>query len=307
MESTSAVAILNYHSGRQDTRKTVRDLKSLAEKIGVHCDIVVAKTPRHVSEAAWRLARSEHSTVIAGGGDGTINAVASALIGTGKRLGILPLGTFNYFARELGLPTDLECAFRACFDGGTRLATVGEVNGRMFLNNASIGLYPLILSTREQTYRRWGRHKIGAYWSVLKTLSNARPNLELRITVDGTSRTLQSPLLFIARNSHQLEQFNVPGPSCVAANGFSVFILHPMSKLQLLQVAFRAFTRQLQPFDDFEMFCTTRLRVECSRIHRLVAFDGERVKMLAPLDFVVRERALHIAVPIPEEKSEGVA
>jgi diacylglycerol kinase family enzyme len=303
MEQTSAVAILNYRSGRQDTRKIAWELKALAEKIGVRCDIIRARTPHHVLETAQRLARSEHSTVIAGGGDGTINAVASALIGTRKRLGILPLGTFNYFARELGLPTDFERAFKVCFNGETRLATVGEVNGRMFLNNASIGLYPVILSIREQTYRQWGRHKFGAYWSVLKTLFRARPNLDLRIMADGMTRNFESPLLFIARNSYQLEQFNLPGPRCIAADGFSVFVLRPMTRLQLLKLAFRALTGRLQPFNDFEMFCTTKLRVECSRMHRLLAIDGERIKMLAPLDFMVREHALQIAVPTKEAES----
>ncbi len=306
MSTRSAVAILNCHSGCEDTRKIARRLESLAAEIGVQCDIVVTRTLRQIVTATQRAVRSNCQTVIAGGGDGTINAVASQLIGTEKQLGVLPLGTFNHFAREVGVPANFEDAFRTCFDGSTRPVTIGEVNGRIFLNNASIGLYPLILSIREQTYRKWGRHKIAAYWSVLRTLFRPYPNLKLIITANGERRTVRTPLLFVARNSYQLEQFNVPGTRCVAADAFSVYIVRPMSKSQLLRFAYRAFRHQLEPTSDFEMFCTSELRVESRRIHRSVAFDGERAKMLAPLEFRVREHALRIAVP-SVEKRESVA
>jgi diacylglycerol kinase family enzyme len=293
--AASAVVILNYRSGQQDKRKIVPLLASIAAQLGVKCDFVLAKTPEHMARVAREAVTD---IVIAGGGDGTINAVASQVIDTEKRLGVLPLGTFNYFARELGIPTDIGQAFEACFEGDTRPVTVGEVNGRIFLNNASVGLYPLILSAREQLYRRWGRHWLGAYCSVVETVLRRHANLRLTLTVDGDRRIVRTPLMFIARNSYQLEQFNVPGLHCVAGDSFSVFILRPMNRLRLMEVAFRALTRKLQPC-DFDVICTQRLLVESRRIGRTVAFDGERTKMIAPLDFRIREQALRVAVPKP--------
>ena len=134
MGSGSAVVILNCRSGCQDKRKIARSLRSIVAGMGVQCTIVLARNPRQVEQAACSAAASPGEIIIAAGGDGTINAVASRLIGTEKRLGIVPVGTFNYFARNLGLPMDLETAFRGCFDAQTQWVTVGEVNGRIFLN-----------------------------------------------------------------------------------------------------------------------------------------------------------------------------
>jgi diacylglycerol kinase family enzyme len=274
----------------------------MAARLGVTCDIVSVRTPSHVVEAAARAAESNYDIVIAGGGDGTVNAVAGELVRTEKHLGVLPLGTFNYFAREMEVPTELEAAFRTCFEGETRSVTVGEVNGRIFLNNASIGLYPVILAAREQTYRRWGRAKFLAYWSMLTALLRLRVDMKLTITSDGDRRIVSTPLLFVARNATQLEEFRVPGVRCVSEDGFSVYALRSLGKLGLLRVAWRTLAGKLEQHYDFEMVCTNALRVESRRMLRTVAFDGERVKMLAPLEFRVRKLALGIRVPKKHEE-----
>ena len=275
----------------------------MAATLGFPCDIVSAQTPSQVIEAAGKAAKSRHDVVIAGGGDGTINAVAGELVGSGKRLGVLPLGTFNYFARELGVPMDVEAAFRTCFEGETRPVTVGEVNGRIFLNNASIGLYPVILAVREHQYHRWGRTRFLAYWSVLTALLRLRVNMKLTITSDSDRHIVRTPLLFVARNALQLEEFQVPGVRCVTEDGFSVYALRSMSKPALLRVAWHALAGKLQPHYDFEMVCTNALRVESRRMLRTVAIDGERVKMLAPLEFRVQKAALSVLVPKKREEA----
>jgi diacylglycerol kinase family enzyme len=302
MSDISAVVILNSRSGNGRKVDLGEKLTSMAATLAVSCEIVSVQTPAHVVKAARKAAKSSHDIVIAGGGDGTINAVASELVGTGKRLGVLPLGTFNYFAREMGVPTDLEVAFRTCFEGDTRSVTVGEVNGRMFLNNASIGLYPVILAVREQTYRRWGRTRFLAYWSVLTALLRLRLNMKLTITSDGKRRSISTPLLFVARNATQLEEFRVPGVRCVSEDGFSVYALRSIGKLELLRVAWHALAGKLEPQYDFDMVCTSAMRVESRRMLRTVAYDGERVKMLAPIEFRVRQNALSILVPKKQEE-----
>jgi diacylglycerol kinase family enzyme len=301
MSDTSAIIILNRRSGKGSDLELVQRLRSMAATLAVTCEIVIVRNSSEVIEAARSAARSACDVVIAAGGDGTINAVSSEIVGTGKRLGVIPMGTFNYFAREMGVPTDLEAAFRTCFEGEPRSVTVGEVNGRMFLINASIGLYPIILAVREQAYRRWGRSKFLAYWSVVTAL--LRPlNMTLTITSDGKRQIIRTPLLFIARNAVQLEEFRVPGIQCVNQDGFSVYALHSMGRLRLFRIAWRALVRKLQPKYDFDMVCTSAIRVESRRILRTVAFDGERVKMLAPLEFRVMPAAFSVLVPKrPEE------
>jgi len=298
----SSVVILNSKSGTGSKSDIQHRLKSLASTLGVKCDIVNSRTPAEVIEAARHAARSSHDVVIAGGGDGTINAVASELVGTGKRLGVLPLGTFNYFAREMGVPADLDSAFRTCFEGEPRSVTVGEVNGQVFLNNASIGLYPVILAVREQMYRRWGRARLVAYWSALTALFRPGLNMKLTVTLNGERRIIRTPLLFVARNATQLEEFGVPGVRCVGEDGFSVYALKALGRLELIRVAWRTFIGKLKPQYDFDMICTGEMHVESRRMLRTLAFDGERVKMLAPLEFRVRQDALSILVPKKEEE-----
>ena len=273
MSDISAIVILNSRSGQGRDPALVQKLKSIAATLGVSCNIVSVPNPSDVIAVARKAARSSYDVVIAAGGDGTINAVGSELIGTGKRMGVLPLGTFNYFAREMGVPTDLEVAFQTCFLGEARSVTVGEVNGRMFLNNASIGLYPVILAVREQAYRRWGRSRLLAYWSVLTALLRPRLNMKLTITSDGRRHTMQTPLLFVARNATQLDEFRVPGVRCVNEDGFSVDALRSLGRLGLLRIAWRALVGKLEPQYDFDMICTGAMRVESRRMLRTVAFD----------------------------------
>jgi diacylglycerol kinase family enzyme len=297
MSHISAIVILNSRSGNGSKGDVGPELDSMAATLGVHCDIERVRTRTHLIQAARKAASSNCDVVIAAGGDGTVNAVANELVGTEKSLGVLPLGTFNYFAREMGLPTDLKAAFRTCFDGEIRSVTVGEVNDRMFLNNASIGLYPVILAAREQTYRRWGRTRFVAYWSVLRALLRLRLNMKLTITSDGKRRNIRTPLLFVARNATQLKEFRVPGARCIREDEFSVYALRPMGRLGLLRVAWHTLAGRLEPQHDFDMSCTSAIRVESERMLRTVALDGERLKMLAPIEFRVHQAALSVVVP----------
>jgi len=304
MSRISAIVILNSKSGRRGAADLVPKLKSLAEALRVNCEIVTVRNPSQVIEASRKAGRGQCDIVIAGGGDGTINAVASGLVGTGKPLGVLPLGTFNYFAREMGVPTDLESAFRTCFEGETLPVTIGDVNGQVFLINASIGLYPIILAVREQTYARWGRSRLIAHLSVLKALLRLRLNMNLTITSDGKRRHIRTPLLFVARNATQLDEFKVPGVRCVSEDGFSVYALRSIGRLGLIRIVWHALIGKLEPKYDFDMVCTNAMRVESRRMLRAVAFDGERAKMLAPIEFRVRRAALNVRVP---KKREEVA
>ncbi|HVG33349.1 MAG TPA: diacylglycerol kinase family protein, partial [Pyrinomonadaceae bacterium] len=134
-------------------------LAELFSERGSDARITLAKSGNEIVELARRAARDDCHTVIAGGGDGTINAVASAVVGTDKRLGVLPLGTLNHFAKDLKIPLDLEGAVSNIFDAHVARVDVGEVNGRIFLNNSSLGLYPSIVRQREKQQERLGRGK----------------------------------------------------------------------------------------------------------------------------------------------------
>lgn len=234
---------------------------------------------------------------VAAGGDGTVMALAMALTGKPAKLAVLPLGTFNYFARGLGLPEDPEAAADAILGGHTRRISVGAVNGQVFLNNASVGIYPAILVERETTYSRFGRHRLAAYWSVLKTFIRFQRPARMQITADGERRDLRSPLLFVARSAYQLEQFGLSGRDAISADKFAVFVAHGQTRAALFRLAWRLVRKRLEPGRDVEVFSAREMQVDLPGQRRLVAFDGEKSHMKMPLDFSIRVDALGIVVP----------
>lgn len=252
--------------------------------------------------AAAAAAREGFDVVAAAGGDGTINAVASALADPeapeGVKLGVLPLGTFNYVARGLGLPLELDAAADLLAEGAARPLDVGDVNGRLFLNNASLGAYPAILETRETIYQRLGRSRAAAHLSVLRTLAEFRSPLDARVAVDGTPRRRRTPLVFVAANAFQLERFGLEeGAEHVRAGEFAVFMPPDLSRPQLVSFAVRLGLGLLEPGRDFELFHGREIVIETRRPVRQVARDGERERMRSPFTFRLRRNALQVIAP----------
>lgn len=247
--------------------------------------------------AAERAVEEGFRTIVAAGGDGTICAVAGVLAGSGRRLGILPMGTFNYFARSLDLPEELDLALAVIAGDGVRTVPIGEINGRVFLNNASLGLYAAILRERERIYLRWGRSRLAAYWSVLRTLIDFRKPLRLKVTVDGDVRRFKTPLVFVANNPYQLELFELAGADCLRAGQFAVFVAPDCGRLELILYAIRLAFRSMHAAEDFELLCGREVVVETPRRHLLVARDGERDRLSAPFRFTRHDDALEVMAP----------
>ncbi|HWR15650.1 MAG TPA: diacylglycerol kinase family protein [Terriglobales bacterium] len=288
--------LLNAGSGDQKKREVADQLRSFAQERGLELDVHlvngndIAAQARHARDAGY-------DTVIAGGGDGTINAVASELIGSGVRMGVLPLGTFNYFARQLGIPQEVPECFSVCSQPDGQDITLAQVNGRVFLNNASIGLYPQILWIREKTYRHWGRSRLAAYWAVVQAFARPRVNLRLTLTLDGEKHYVKTPMIFVARNSYQLREFELDGPACVDADGFAVFVLPAVGRLGLLRLAWRMLRRRIETPHDIKVLCGRELEIHGARRRATLALDGERFKLNLPLRFRVVPRALRMIVP----------
>jgi len=237
------------------------------------------------------------STVVAAGGDGTAMAVAQALLGSPAALAVLPLGTFNYFARGLGLPQDPEEAARAILEGQRHRVQVGMVGNQVFLNNASLGVYPAILKERETVYARWGRRRLIAHWSVFKTFLRFQRPMKMRLTADGEAREVRTPLLFVARSAYQLDLFGLSGKSAIEQDRFAVLIGRATSRGKLFKIAWRLFTRQMQEGRDYDLMSARHLKVETARPRTLVAFDGEKSREKSPFTFSMADAPLTIVLP----------
>ncbi|MHC9234184.1 diacylglycerol/lipid kinase family protein [Pseudooceanicola sp. 502str34] len=241
-------------------------------------------------------------TVIAAGGDGTAMAVAGQMVGREAAFAVLPLGTFNYFTRGLGLPEEPDEAARVLLDARPHAIRVGQVNGRVFLNNASLGIYPAVLKERETVYKRWGRRRIMAHWSVARTFWQFQHPMHLTIEADGETFTRRTPLLFVSRSAYQLERFGLEGDSAISDDKFAVLIGRGESRADLFRIAFRLVTRTAQRGRDYDFLAAGKLLVHTKRDRTLVAFDGEKSRDPSPFDFCMCDAPLTILLP---ETAEG--
>ena len=301
--------ILNEGSGRTDqAQEAIAEVERLLKG---HGEVRRITNGHDIEAAAERAVDEGFDTLVSAGGDGTIMTVAGVAARRGVTLGILPFGTFNFFARGLGLPEDPVEAARVLLTGAARDWPVAEVNGQIFLNNASLGIYPMILREREATYRRFGRRRIAAYWSVIKTFLRFRKPLRLTLQLPGGTRSLRTPLLFVARSAYQLRYFDLAGTDCVEDGRSAVFVAPDGSRWDLFRQTWRLVWHSMTRGEDFELQCLSDFTVEFERKSILVACDGEKFRMTSPLNFRVRPEPLRVIGPTrtsaePQDRPERV-
>ena len=288
--------ILNAKAGKRDTAVRERIQAATARHPGRFDLHVIGKNADFMAEID-RIARAGYRTIVAAGGDGTISAVAAAAHRHDRVLGVLPMGTFNFFARGLDLPEEVEAGIDLLAAGPTRTVSLGAVNGRIFLNNASLGIYPAILAQREGTYRRWGRSRVAAHWSVVVTFFRFHRPLTMRVMIDGRVVRKKTPLAFVARSDFQLEQFQLDGVEDVRAGRHALFLAPDSSRFGLFQFAMRLAWRSMRRGRDFDYYTGDVIDIETSHRRRLVARDGERERMDSPFHFEVLKDALTVIAP----------
>ena len=243
------------------------------------------------------VAERGDALLIVGGGDGTIGAAASALIGTETKLGILPLGTLNHFARDLGIPSDLGEAAKLIAGGSERRVDVAEMNGRIFINNSAIGLYPLMVVDRDLQRRRLGRSKrLAMLVASLRTLARFN-HQRLTLTVNDEKARVDTPLLFVGNNDYRLD-LGAPGQRESLDDGqLCVLVMRRKTRAGLIAASVRALLKRARRDDMVRIDGVERLRVDSHRSHLTVSLDGEVVRSAPPLDYRIRKQALAVIAP----------
>jgi YegS/Rv2252/BmrU family lipid kinase len=244
------------------------------------------------------VAERGDALLIVGGGDGTIGAAASALAGTGTKLGILPLGTLNHFARDLGIPTDLAEAAKLIAAGSDRAVDVAEMNGRIFINNSAIGLYPLMVLDRDLQRRRLGRSKrLAMIVASLRTLWRfGHRRLTLTVNEEEQAR-VDTPLLFVGNNDYRVD-IGAPGQRERLDDGeLCVMVMRKKTRRGMIAASVRALFNQSSDDDMVRIDGVERLRVSTTRPRLAVSLDGEVVSAEPPLDYKIRKKALRVIAP----------
>jgi diacylglycerol kinase family enzyme len=289
--------IINGAAGLGHTEAECENLQAIFRAIGVETRILPARSGEDLRAIAQRVAQDKPAAIVAGGGDGTISAVASVLAGSDIALGVLPLGTLNHFAKDLRIPLDLAEAARTIAAAHVVDVDVGEVNGRVFLNNSSLGLYPDIVRGRQHQQRLLGRGKWPAlFWATWTTLRRS-PFLNVRLCFDTEEQQYRSTFVFIGNNEYVMKGFNIGVRERLNAGHLSLYVTQRRGRLGLLLLGLRALFRHLDQADDFDAKTAQRIIVETRHRRLHVATDGEVTVMDTPLEYRVRARALRVITP----------
>ena len=260
------------------------------------------------ARAAVEKAQGYGGIVVAAGGDGTMNAVAQAVLGNGVLMGVIPRGTFNYFGRNLGISQDAELALQTLLNAEVKEVQAGLLNEHLFLVNASIGLYPQLLEDREVYKQRFGRSRGVALWSALATLLSVPRQLNMMLSLDGEQRYLRSPSLLIANNELQMEHVGIHEFFELRNDQLVALVPRPISTLALYGLLLRGLAGLLGEAENITSFGFKEMtvRVGKGRKRLKVALDGEILWLLSPLKFRTAPQKLSLLVPADANLRERV-
>ena len=312
--ASTLIFVVNSAAGSNDARAKQEVIESALVKAGRTGRMVFAQ-PADLLNAAQEAAKEavgSQGAVVAVGGDGTINTVAQAAYAQACPMGVIPQGTFNYFARTHGIPADPAQAASLLFQSRAWPVQVATVNNHVFLVNASLGLYPQLLEDREAYKARFGRSRLVAMGAGLVTLLRVHRQLRLRIELGSTVREVRASTLFVGNNRLQLEQVGVQvgaeegeegeegesAPSSLDKGSIAAVMLRPVSTLAMISVMLRGAMGKLGDADSVDSFAfnhmVVRPRLDYGRRKVKVAFDGEVNWMHSPIEFAVPAKPLYL-------------
>lgn len=290
-------AVFNDSSGSGDCAPAARKVEEMFAAAGREARVTVATGGgKGLREAAERAVADGCDTLVAGGGDGTINLAASVLVGRDIPLGVLPLGTLNHFAKDLGIPLELEDAVRVILDGVTCPVDVGEVNGRIFLNNSSLGVYPAIVRLRER-YQASGLGKwVAALWASL-TVLRRNPFMAVRLIVHDEATVRRTPFVFVGNNEYRMVGLQAGTRESLTRRNIAVYVLNADRRVGLLRLAWQVLFKGVDQVKELDLLTVTEATIETRRPRLQVALDGEVVVLASPLEYRSRPAALNVYVP----------
>jgi diacylglycerol kinase family enzyme len=265
----------------------------------VGLELVHIEPGMDVTGLARHAARQADTIVISGGGDGTVNAVAAGVARTGGTMGVLPLGTLNHFAKDLQIPLDLDQAIALFTQTHRREVDLGEVNGQIFVNNSSIGIYTEVVTTRNWLQKKgWGK------WLALM-VSSARALVRFRrftvqLTVDGQKISRRTPILFVGNNEYCMEGTRIGQRERLDGGALFVYLTPGLSRFGMLRIALASLMGRVREVPNFERFCVSELTVTLRRRNVRVSLDGEVRHMRGPFVYRILPSALTVCAPGPE-------
>jgi YegS/Rv2252/BmrU family lipid kinase len=291
---TKGIVFLNPSSGVKHPPAEPTALESAMRDAGL--EIVPVQKDLDVTQIIRDRISQGVNLVIAAGGDGTINHVIQAIVNTDVRLAVLPLGTYNHFARDLGIPLDWRSALEVALTGTTQQIDTARVNERFFVNNLSIGLYPGFVARREERgrdYPRW-KARLYAFYVTLRKY----PHVTIAVEAESHYAVIRTQVFMVSNNSYDLSRLGVQAPRSTMSEGrLSVYWLPHVPRTQLMKFAGRYLAGLVRQTPGFRSFRTTHLKVQSRHGHLEVGIDGEVSTLNTPLTITSVPQSLLVKVP----------
>ena len=292
--------VMNTGSGSQDAQEIKDTIARVMQEANRRHELMAVDDGSELiptAKKALALAKEQGGVVVAVGGDGTLNAVSQVVLGS---------GTFNYFGRCYGISQETEIAARCLVDAKIQPVNVGLLNDKVFLVNASLGLYPQLLEDREAYKQRFGRSRLVALWSAMVTLFKAHRQLKVQIDYEGKQRTLRTPTIVVDNNALQLKHMGLDQTDELAANHLVAITSKPLSTFELYGLLLRGLLSRLGEDEHVISFGFQSMTVRLGRGRKRtkVAMDGEISYMHSPLVFKVAEHQLPLLVARDPELRE---
>jgi len=289
-------AILNVASGSADDARKVLESNGAFEIHAVQPEQIASTIKDVVGDGAGR--------VLVSGGDGTIQTAANALLKTPAELAILPGGTLNHFARDLGISTEPEEALELAAEGQSRGVDIGFVNGHVFLNTSSVGAYVRFVRIRERLEKRMGYRAASAI-AALRILFQWNM-ISVELDVEGEQRIYRTPLVFIGVGERELQVPTLGDRVKNGKRGLHVMVVRGRSRARVFAIALAAVARGVDAVaetPELDAYLVDRCRIRVRRPTR-VALDGELESMNTTLEYELRRDALHVVCPPMEQESK---
>jgi diacylglycerol kinase family enzyme len=276
--------------------------------VATECEFCSGWELKALAEKALASAREgKIDAIVVGGGDGSVRTVAATLGGTGVPLGILPLGTLNHFAKDLGIPHDLEEAALVIAKGARRVVDLAEVNGEIFINNSSVGIYPYIVIDRE---RRRAHHKLAKWIAMIAAMFRALrhfPRRRLALSAEGWTRPYRTPCLFVGNNDYGMDLFTLGRRRHLDQADLSVHVVKQRRPFGFFWMICRLCFGHATTERDIESFKLKELEVRSKTSRLPVALDGEVEIMHPPLRYRTRPGALVVIAPASHHGEQAAA
>jgi diacylglycerol kinase family enzyme len=297
------VALMNAGAGAFNQKLAAnveRELASTFAHNGIAARILFVDGADLRAAAEAALAQAKRGTIdaiVVGGGDGSVRTVASVLAGTDVPLGVLPLGTLNHFAKDLGLPLHTDAATGVIAAGHIRAIDLAEVNGHIFINNSSIGIYPYMVIDRE---RRRAAHKLAKWMAMIPAFFRMMrhfPRRKLRIAAEGFERPYRTPCLFVGNNEYGTELFALGRRQHLDHGELWFYVVKPRNPVEFLLMVWRLCFGHLDQARDLDTFRLKDADVWAKASRLPVALDGEVRILHTPLNYRTRPGALRVIAP----------